>query len=53
MASYFDRIDPESRDLYEERTEIPPPEILERQIDSVETLISDPDSDCLMPRAKV
>ncbi len=52
MASYFDRISPESRDLYEEWTQIPPPEVLERQLDSVETLIPDPGPDRLMPPAR-
>jgi hypothetical protein len=48
MAAFFDRIDPECRELYEEYAEIPPPEILERQTDSVETLIPEPDPERLM-----
>ena len=48
MASYFDRIEQESRELYGEWTEIPPPEVLERQLDSIETLVSDPGPDRLM-----
>ncbi len=53
MAAFFDRIDPEGRELYQEYTEIPPPEILERQARSVEALIPDPDPDRLMPPARV
>lgn len=51
MARYFDRIDPEGRDLYGEWTEIPPSEVLERQLDSVEALIPEPDSAGLIPPA--
>ncbi len=47
--SKLDRISPESRELYQEWTEIPPPEILERQKDGVETLIPDPSPNNLMP----
>ncbi len=51
MARYFDRVDPDARDLYGEWTEIPPSEVLERQLESVETLIPEPDPDRLMPTA--
>jgi hypothetical protein len=53
MAAYFDKISPESRELYGEWTEIPPDEVLERQIDNIETVRPDPDPDRLMPRATV
>jgi hypothetical protein len=47
MAQYFDRLNPGGRELYEEYSEIPPPESLERQAKGVETVIPDPDR--LMP----
>jgi hypothetical protein len=49
MAQYFDRLNPGGRELYEEYSEIPPPESLERQAMGVETVIPDPDR--LMPPA--
>lgn len=51
MARYFDGIDPEGRELYGEWTEIPPDEILERQMGNVEALIPEPDPDGLIPPA--
>jgi hypothetical protein len=42
MAQYFDRLNPGGRELYEEYSEIPPPESLERQAKGVETVIPDP-----------
>ena len=51
MARYFDRVDPDARDLYGEWTEIPPSEVLERQLESVEALIPEPDPAGLMPPA--
>ena len=51
MAQYFDRLNPGGRELYEEYSEIPPPESLERQAKGVETVIPDPDR--LMPPATV
>ena len=46
--SKLDTVSPESRELYQEWTEIAPPEILERQKDGVQTLIADlpPTSSC-------
>jgi hypothetical protein len=52
MAAYFDRVDPEGRELYQEYSEVPPPEILTRQRESVETLLPEPDPDRLMPPAR-
>lgn len=53
MAAYFDRIDPEARELYQEWAQIPPQEILDRQRESVERLLPSgaPTPDELMPRA--
>ncbi len=51
MARYFDRLDPEARDLYGEWTEIPPAEVLERQRENIETILPAPDPDRLMPTA--
>ncbi len=51
MAAYFDRIDPEAREFYQEWTQIPPQEILDRQHESVERLLPEPNADELMPRA--
>jgi hypothetical protein len=48
--SKLHRISPQSRELYHEWTEeIPPPEILERQKDGLQTLIADPSPNKLMP----
>jgi hypothetical protein len=51
MARYFDRVDPDARGLYGEWTEIPPAEVLERQLGNVEALIPEPDPAGLIPRA--
>lgn len=51
MASYFDRVEPEARELYQEWAEIPPPEILTRQRESVETILPELNPDRLMPTA--
>jgi len=48
MAAYFDRIDPEAREFYQEWTEIPPQEILDRQAESVERLLPGPTPEELM-----
>lgn len=48
MASYFDRVEPEAREFYQEWAEVPPPEILARQKESIETLLPEPDADQLM-----
>jgi hypothetical protein len=53
MAQYFDRLNPGGRELYEEYSEIPPPESLERQAKGVETVIPDPSPNKLMPPATV
>src|SRR5215211_3057709 len=52
MASYFDQIDPEARELYSEWSELPPAEALERQADNVDAVLPIPDPDSLMPRAQ-
>lgn len=51
MARYFDQVDPEARGLFGEWTEIPPAEVLERQLESVEALIPEPNPAGLIPRA--
>ena len=51
--SKLDTVSPESRELYQEWTEIAPPEILERQKDGLQTLIADPSPNKLMPPATV
>lgn len=52
MASYFDRMDPEARELYQEWSEVPLQEILTRQKVSTETLLPDPDPERLMQPAQ-
>ncbi len=49
VGRFFDGIDPEARGLYGELTDAPPPEILERQRDSVERVVQMPDPDSLTP----
>ncbi len=51
MTRYFEQLDPEARELYEEWTRVPPAEVLERQIQSIETVIPEPDPHRLMPTA--
>ncbi len=51
MAAFFDKVDPEARGLYGEWREIPPPEMLTRQRESVETLLPGPTLDELKPWA--
>jgi len=50
VARYFDEVDPEARDLYNEWLEAPNPQVLERQIEGVETIVHRPSVDELMPR---
>ncbi len=52
MARYFDRMDPDARELYSEWSEIPPAESLERQRESVGVVLPEPDPDGLMPFAR-
>ncbi len=52
MASYFDQVAPEARELYQEWAEVPPPEVLERQLGSIETILPEPDPERLMPLAR-
>ena len=51
MSSYFDRVEPGAREFYQEWAEAPPPEMLTRQAESVETLLPSPTFDELMPWA--
>jgi hypothetical protein len=51
MHTYFDKMKPEGRGLYQEWVEIPPAEVLQRQINNVDVVIPDPDPDALIPRA--
>ena len=50
VARYFDEVDPEARDLYNEWLEAPSPQVLERQIEGVETIVHRPSVDELMPQ---
>ena len=50
LMSEFWEVDPEAQGLYQEYAEIPPQEILDRQLD-VEAVIPAPDPDSLMPTA--
>jgi hypothetical protein len=52
MKDYFDKLNPEGRELYGEWSEIPPQEVLERQLD-IEAILPAPSADELMPRATV
>lgn len=52
MARYFDNVDPEARELYQEWTSIPPAEVLERQREGVGTILPEPDPAGLMPFAR-
>jgi hypothetical protein len=52
MAQFFDRIDPEARELYNEYRGIPPPQILERQRENAELIVPPANPDRLMPRAR-
>jgi hypothetical protein len=47
VARYFDEVDPDARGLYQEWHEIPPDEVLARQLDNVDRVISPPRN--LMP----
>ena len=50
LMSEFWEADPEARELYQEYAEIPPQEILDRQLD-VEAVLPAPDPNSLMPMA--
>jgi hypothetical protein len=50
VARYSDEVDPEARDLYNEWLEAPAAEVLERQLEGVETIVHRPSVDELMPR---
>lgn len=52
MARFFDRLDPEARDLYAEWTEIPPADTIERQRENVGVLLPEPNPAGLMPFAR-
>ncbi len=49
MSRYFDAADPEARELYGEWNDVPPPELLERQRNSVARVVQMPDPDSLTP----
>ena len=53
MARYFDNVDPEARELYQEWAAIPPAEVLERQREGIERVVAEPDPDRLMPPPRV
>ena len=52
MARYFDKVDPEARDRYQEWASVPPAEVLERQREGVGTILPEPDPAGLMPFAR-
>jgi hypothetical protein len=52
MARYFDEIEPEARALYNEWSELPTEEALERQRENIERVVRPPDYDRLMPYAR-
>ncbi len=47
MARYFDGVDPEARELYAEWSDVPPPELLERQRGTINRVVQAPDPDSL------
>ncbi len=49
MARYFDEVDPEARTLYQEWSDAPSAEVLERQRNSVARVVQMPDPDSLTP----
>ncbi len=53
VGRYFNEVDPEARELYNEWREVPSPEVLERQAQSVEQLVHRPSVDTLMPTPSV
>ena len=50
MHDYFEKINPEGRELYQEWSRLPPQEILKRQ-QNVDAILPAPNPDSLMPRA--
>src|SRR5215212_3453929 len=52
-ARYFDEVNPEARALYNEWSELPAQETLERQVESIERIVEAPDHSQLMPPARV
>ncbi len=53
VGRYFDEVDPEARELYNEWREVPSREVLERQAQSVEQLVHRPSVYTLMPPPSV
>jgi hypothetical protein len=53
VACYFDEVDPDARTLYNEWRQVPPREVLERQVSGVEQIIHRPSVDSLMPSPRV
>ena len=51
MGRFFDEVDPEARELYGEWRDVPAPELLERQRDTIERVVQMPDPDSLTPPA--
>jgi hypothetical protein len=49
VARFFDEVDPEGRELYQEWREAPSAEVLERQRAGIDTIIHRPDVHSLMP----
>ncbi len=49
MARYFDEVDPEARTLYQEWSDAPSAEVLERQRNSIARVVQMPDPDSLTP----
>jgi hypothetical protein len=53
MLNYFEKINPEGRELYAEWCEIQPQEVLDRQLENVATVLPPPDPNGLMPLARL
>jgi hypothetical protein len=53
VARYFDKVDGEARDLYQEFRETPPAEVLERQREGVDRILPPPDAYTLELTARV
>ena len=53
MTRYFDEVDPEARELYQEFASVPPAEVLERQRENVQTVLPQPDALSLETPAQV
>lgn len=53
VARYFDEVDGDARELYQEYAQVPPAQVLERQRENVDTVIPQPDALSLEAPARV